>query len=185
MRAVALRFMYGCWEYDRQGIPIDRLSGTFHQCQCQSQSGHRLNRPWTVILQNALTWILWSQMILSFWERIWRKAIWPLHALQGTDRKKIISVYSHMAGTFIAVVGIEEDGEHITVLDPSLMPDKYQEDGVVTRSLQRQRPSYNHEGSGRRLSLQRNQILCRRRLQEMAGAGRTGCNKRPLLPFQP
>ena len=39
-----------------------------------------------------------------------------------------IGVFSH-GGHFIAVVGIEEDGEHITVLDPSLMPDKYQEDG--------------------------------------------------------
>ena len=96
-----------------------------------------------------------------------------------------IGVFSH-GGHFIAVVGIEEDGEHITVLDPSLMPDKYQEDGrrdkvIVNGNV----ASYNREGSGRRLSLQRNQILCRRRLQEMAGAGRTGCQQRPLLPFQP
>ena len=39
-----------------------------------------------------------------------------------------IGVFSH-GGHFIAVVGIEEDGEHITVLDPSLMTDKYKEDG--------------------------------------------------------
>lgn len=52
-----------------------------------------------------------------------------------------IGVFSH-GGHFIAVVGIEEDGEHITVLDPSLMPDKYQEDGRRDKVIcQRQRPS--------------------------------------------
>lgn len=39
-----------------------------------------------------------------------------------------IGVFSH-GGHYIAVVGIEEDGEHILVLDPSLVPDKYEEEG--------------------------------------------------------
>ena len=43
-----------------------------------------------------------------------------------------IGVFSH-GGHFIAVVGIEEDGEHITVLDPSLMPDKYQDLNFLER----------------------------------------------------
>ena len=39
-----------------------------------------------------------------------------------------IGVFSH-GGHYIAVVDIEADGEHITVLDPSQLPDKYHEKG--------------------------------------------------------
>lgn len=39
-----------------------------------------------------------------------------------------IGVFSH-GGHYVAVVEIAEDGEHIIVLDPSQVPDKYQEKG--------------------------------------------------------
>ena len=46
-----------------------------------------------------------------------------------------IGVFSH-GGHFIAVVAIEEDGEHITVLDPSQVPGKYQEEGRVGKVIE-------------------------------------------------
>ena len=39
-----------------------------------------------------------------------------------------VGVFSH-GGHYVAVVGIDEDHEHITVLDPSQVPDKYEEEG--------------------------------------------------------
>lgn len=96
-----------------------------------------------------------------------------------------IGVFSH-GGHFIAVVGIEEDGEHITVLDPSLMPDKYQEDGrrdkvIVNGNVL----PYNHEGSGRRLSLQRNQILCRCDFKKWLEQEEPDANKDRYFLFSP
>lgn len=39
-----------------------------------------------------------------------------------------VGLFSH-GGHYVAVVAIEEDGEHITVLDPSQLPDKFLEEG--------------------------------------------------------
>ena len=39
-----------------------------------------------------------------------------------------VGLFSH-SGHYVAVVAIEEDGEHITVLDPSQLPDKFLEEG--------------------------------------------------------
>lgn len=46
-----------------------------------------------------------------------------------------IGVFSH-GGHYIAVVKIEEDHEHIIVLDPSQVPDKYQEKGRVGKVIE-------------------------------------------------
>ena len=39
-----------------------------------------------------------------------------------------VGLFSH-GGHYVAVVAIEPDGEHITVLDPSQLPDKFREEG--------------------------------------------------------
>ena len=46
-----------------------------------------------------------------------------------------IGVFSH-GGHYVAVVGIDEDQEHITVLDPSQVPDKYQEEGRAGKVIE-------------------------------------------------
>ena len=46
-----------------------------------------------------------------------------------------IGVFSH-GGHYVAVVAIEGDGEHITVLDPSQVADKYQEPGRVGKVIE-------------------------------------------------
>lgn len=46
-----------------------------------------------------------------------------------------IGVFSH-GGHYVAVVDIDEDQEHITVLDPSQVPDKYQEEGRVGKVIE-------------------------------------------------
>lgn len=39
-----------------------------------------------------------------------------------------MGLFSH-GGHYVAVVGIEEDGETVIVLDPSQLPDKFHEEG--------------------------------------------------------
>ena len=39
-----------------------------------------------------------------------------------------VGLFSH-GGHYVAVVAIEPDGEHVTVLDPSQLPDKFHEEG--------------------------------------------------------
>ena len=46
-----------------------------------------------------------------------------------------IGLFSH-GGHYIAVVEIDEDQEHIIVLDPSQVPDKYQEEGRVGKVIE-------------------------------------------------